>query len=160
MMGRQIVRGRLVVMRWRAGGGTIADGAVYVENGFVRDTGHFAAVAKRHPGSETIGDGTHLVMPGFVNAHSHGRGITTLRQGIPDDPGEVRSVGLRLGLSVDPYWDILLTAARQLEGGITATMHLDSNYGYGPLAIYEERLRQGPGRRSRRGIPLSLADGV
>jgi cytosine/adenosine deaminase-related metal-dependent hydrolase len=130
---------------------------VYVENGLVRETGHFATLAKRHPDSETVGDGTHLVMPGFVNAHSHGRGITTLRQGIPDDPGEVRSVGLRRGLSVDPYWDVLLTAARQLEGGITATMHLDSNYGYGPLAIYEDRLRQVLRGYADSGIRFSVA---
>src|SRR2546426_1768143 len=156
-MHRQVVRGRLVVTRWGAESGTIEDGAVYAEGGIVRETGPFAVLAKRHPGSETVGDGTHLVMPGFVNAHSHGRGITTLRQGIPDDPGEVRSVGLRLGLSVDPYWDILLTAARQLEGGITATMHLDSNYGYGPLAIYEERLRQVLRGYTDSGIRFSVA---
>jgi len=156
-MHRQVVRGRLVVTRWAAEGGTIEDGAVYAEDGIVRETGLFATLTKRHPGSETVGDGTHLVIPGFVNAHSHGRGITTLRQGIPDDPGEVRSVGLRLGLSVDPYWDVLLTAARQLEGGITATMHLDTNYGYGPLAIYEDRLRQVLRGYADSGIRFSVA---
>lgn len=141
-MMRQIVRGRLVVTRWAAADRAIEDGAVYIEDGIVQETGPFTTLSQRHLGSETVGDGTQLVMPGFVNAHSHGRGVTTLRQGIPDDPGEVRSVGLRLGLSVDPYWDVLLTAARQLEGGITATMHLDTNYGYGPLASYEDRLHR------------------
>jgi 5-methylthioadenosine/S-adenosylhomocysteine deaminase len=156
-MRRQIIRGRLLVTRWAAEGKAIADGAVYAEDGIVRDTGVFKALAKRYPGSETVGDGTHLVMPGFVNAHSHGRGITTLRQGIPDDPGEVRSVGLHLGLSVDPYWDVMLTAARQLEGGVTATMHLDSNYGYGPAAIYEERLTQVLRGYADSGIRFSVA---
>jgi cytosine/adenosine deaminase-related metal-dependent hydrolase len=96
-------------------------------------------------------------MPGFVKAYSHGRGGTTLRQGIPDDPGEVRSVDLRLGLSVDPYWDVLLAAARQLEGGITATMHLDSNHGCGPLDVYEERLREILRGYADSGIRFSVA---
>jgi 5-methylthioadenosine/S-adenosylhomocysteine deaminase len=157
MKDRQIVRGRLVVTRWRAAGGPIVDGAVYIEDGRVQDVGAFGALAQRHSGSKIVGDGTHLIMPGFVNAHSHGRGITTLRQGIPDDPGEVRSVGLRLGLSVDPYWDALLTSARQLEGGITATMHLDSNYGYGPLDAYEERLRGVLRGYADSGIRFSVA---
>lgn len=145
-----------MVTRWATQDGVIPEGAVFAEDGIVRDTGPFEVLARRYPGGETVGDGTHLVMPGFVNAHSHGRGITTLRQGIPDDPGEVRSVGLRLGLSVDPYWDVLLTSARQLEGGITATMHLDSNYGFGPAPSYEERLREVIRGYAESGIRFSV----
>jgi hypothetical protein len=51
-------------------------------------------------------------MTGLVNAHWHGRGITTRRLGIPDEPGEIRSVGLCRGLSVDPYADVLLGCLR------------------------------------------------
>jgi cytosine/adenosine deaminase-related metal-dependent hydrolase len=155
-MNRQLVRGRLVVTRWGADGATVESGAIYIEDGIVRETGRFGALQRRHPDAEPIGDGTHVVMPGFVNAHSHGRGITTLRQGIPDEPGEVRSVGLRLGLSVDPYWDVLLTCARQLEGGITTTVHLDSNYGFGPPEAYEMRLREVISAYSDSGIRFSV----
>ena len=140
-MSGQLIRGRLVVTRWGAQSPAIEKGALHVDGGIVKEVGPFDELRRRHPVAEEIGDGTHLVMPGFVNSHSHGRGITTLRQGIPDDPGEVRSVGLRIGLSGDPYWDVLYTCARQLEAGITATMHLDTNYGYGPLEVYEKRLR-------------------
>jgi cytosine/adenosine deaminase-related metal-dependent hydrolase len=139
-MSGQLVRGRLVVTRW--GAPAIENGALLVDDGVVKEVSPFDALRRRHPDAEAVGDGTHLVMPGFVNSHSHGRGITTLRQGIPDDPGEVRSVGLRIGLSGDPYWDVLYTCARQLEAGITATMHLDTNYGFGPLDAYEERLQK------------------
>ncbi len=138
----QLIRGRLVVTRWGAQSSAIEMGALHVVDGIVREVGPFDELRRRDPAAQEIGDGTHLVMPGFVNSHSHGRGITTLRQGIPDDPGEVRSVGLRVGLSGDPYWDVLYTCARQLEAGITATMHLDTNYGYGPLEAYEKRLQE------------------
>src|SRR5580698_5954846 len=140
-MSGQLVRGRLVVTRWGAQPSSIEKGALHVDGGVVKEVGPYNELRQRHPAAEEVGDGTHLVMPGFVNSHSHGRGITTLRQGIPDDPGEVRSVGLRIGLSGDPYWDVLYTCARQLEAGITATMHLDTNYGFGPLDEYEKRLQ-------------------
>jgi cytosine/adenosine deaminase-related metal-dependent hydrolase len=129
-----------LVTRWGAEP-ALEGGAAFTEDGVVKEVGSFAELRRRHPAAEEVGDGTHLVMPGFVNSHSHGRGITTLRQGIPDDPGEVRSVGLRIGLSGDAYWDVLYSCARQLEAGITATMHLDSNYGFGPIEFYENRLQ-------------------
>jgi 5-methylthioadenosine/S-adenosylhomocysteine deaminase len=131
-----------LVTGWGTQYTTLERGAVYIDAGIVREIGPFEDLRRRYPAAEEIGDGSHLVIPGFVNAHSHGRGITTLRQRIPDDPGEVRSVALRVGLSGDPYWDVLYTCARQLEAGITATMHLDTNYGYGPWESYEERLRK------------------
>lgn len=161
-MAEQLIRGRLVVTRWGAEARTVEKGALHVEGGVVREVGPFDELRRRHPAAEEVGDGTHLVIPGFVNAHSHGRGITTLRQGIPDDPGEVRAVGLRVGLSGDPYWDVLYTCARQLEAGITATMHLDTNYGFGPLESYEERLRQVTRAYAESGmraaVTLSLRD--
>jgi 5-methylthioadenosine/S-adenosylhomocysteine deaminase len=135
----QIVRGRFLVTRWGPPAAIAVDGAVHVDDGEVRALDGYDTLRRRHPQAEVVGDGTHLVMPGFVNAHSHGRGISTLRLGIPDEPGEIRAVGLRRGLSVDPYADVLLGCVRQLEAGITATMHLDSNYG-GPAERYEERL--------------------
>jgi len=139
-MSSQLVRSRLLVARWGAKPPAIERGAVYIQDGVVREVGPFDELRRRHPAAEEIGDGTHLVIPGFVNSHSHGRGITTLRQGIPDDPGEIRSVALRIGLSGDPHWDVLFACARQLEAGITGTMHLDTNYGFGPLESYEKRL--------------------
>src|SRR4029453_11508428 len=100
----------------------------YVEDGQVLAADDYAVLRRHHPGTPTLGDGTHLLMPGLVNSHSPGRGITPLRLGIPDEPGEIRSVGLRRGLSVDPYADVLLGCGRQLEGGTPPRNHLDSNY--------------------------------
>jgi cytosine/adenosine deaminase-related metal-dependent hydrolase len=133
------------------------DGALYVEAGIVRAAGPYESLRRHHPESDVIGDGAHLIIPGFINAHSHGRGVTTLRQGIADEPGEIRSIDLRVGLTVDPYWDVLLTCARQLEGGITSTMHLDTNYGFGPPELYEGRLRHVLAAYAKSGIRFSVA---
>jgi 5-methylthioadenosine/S-adenosylhomocysteine deaminase len=156
-MSGQLVRSRLLVTRWGAEHVPLQGGALFVEDGRVAEIGSLEELRRHHPAAEQIGDGSHLVIPGFVNSHSHGRGITTLRQGIPDDPGEVRSVGLRIGLSGDPYWDVLYTCARQLEAGITGTMHLDTNYGYGPLEAYEKRLHSLITAYGDSGIRFSVA---
>ncbi len=155
----EIVRGRFLVRRWGPPVDVVEDGAVYVEDGRVLTADDYAVLRRHYPGAPTLGDGTHLLMPGLVNSHSHGRGITTLRLGIPDEPGEIRSVGLRRGLSVDPYADVLLGCVRQLEAGITATMHLDSNYG-GPPELYEERLSKIIRAYRTSGIRFSVGVGI
>jgi cytosine/adenosine deaminase-related metal-dependent hydrolase len=136
---RLLVRGRFVVRRWGPEPAVDGDAAVLVTDGAVREVDAYEALRRRHPDAVVVGDGSHAVVPGFVNAHSHGRGVTTLRLGIPDEPSEIRAVALRRGLSVDPYADVLFGCVRQLEAGITATMHLDSNYG-GPPDGYQGRL--------------------
>lgn len=155
----EIVRGRFLVTRWGPPAAVIDRGAVYVDGGAIVEAGDYAALRTRHRDAAVIGDDSHLLMPGLVNAHSHGRGITTLRLGIPDEPGEIRSVGLRRGLSVDPYADVLLGCVRQLEGGMTSTMHLDSNYG-GPPDRYEERLTKILRAYGDSGIRYSVGVGI
>ena len=155
----EIVRGRFLVTRWGPPAAVIEDGAVHVEDGRIAAADHYPVLRQRYPDAATVGDGTHLLMPGLVNAHSHGRGITTLRLGIPDEPGEIRSVGLRRGLSVDPFADVLFGCVRQLEAGITATMHLDSNYG-GPPELYEARLTKIIHAYRESGIRFSVGVGI
>jgi cytosine/adenosine deaminase-related metal-dependent hydrolase len=155
----QIVRGRFVVERWGPPPLVHEGAAVHVEDGHVRAVEAYDVLRRRCPGADVLGDGTHLVMPGLVNAHSHGRGITTLRLGIPDEPGEIRSVALRRGLAVDPHADVLLGCVRQLEAGITATMHLDSNFG-GPPERYEERLTAVVRAYRESGIRFGLGVGI
>jgi len=98
----QLVRGRFVVRRWGPPASIVERGALYVEDGTVRAVDSYDVLRDLYPNAAVLGDDSRLVMPGLVNSHSHGRGITTLRLGIPDEPGEIRSVGLRRGLSVDP----------------------------------------------------------
>jgi cytosine/adenosine deaminase-related metal-dependent hydrolase len=156
----QLVRGRYVVRHWGPEAPAwIQHGAVLVEDGEVREVDAYEALHRRRPEAEVLGDGSHAVMPGFVNAHSHGRGVTTLRLGIPDEPSEIRAVALRRGLSVDPYADVLFGCVRQLEAGVTATMHLDSNYG-GPPDGYQSRLESVIRAYLASGIRFAVGVGV
>jgi 5-methylthioadenosine/S-adenosylhomocysteine deaminase len=155
-MSTQLVRGRYVVRRWDSQTPVVEDGAVLVDDGVVSAVDRYEALCQLHPASALIGDGSALVMPGFVNAHSHGRGVTTLRQGVSDDPGETRAVDLRLALTADPYWDMLLASINQLEGGITASVHLDTNFGFGPIETYARRVEAGLKAYTDSGIRFSF----
>jgi cytosine/adenosine deaminase-related metal-dependent hydrolase len=63
----------------------IPAGAVVIVDGTIRETGPFAAIASKYPGTGVIGDGTQLLMPGLVDAHSHGRGLSPIQKGVRND---------------------------------------------------------------------------
>ena len=76
-----IMRGAYVITDPRLGAsGVIQAGAVVIADGTIRETGPFAAIAPKYPGTGVIGDGTQLLMPGLVDAHSHGRGLSPIQK--------------------------------------------------------------------------------
>lgn len=137
----RLARGRELILAWGEKPVLVHDGALYIRDGTVVEAGSYADLRGRYPGVPVVGEGSHVVVPGFVNAHSHGRGISTLRQGFSDEPLELRSVGLRGSLLRDPYWDVRYSCVRQLRAGITTTVHADSYYA-GSAEDYEHRLRR------------------
>src|ERR1700731_4666965 len=81
-----IMRGAYVITDPRLGAsGVIQAGAVVIADGTIRETGPFAAIAPKYPGTGVIGDGTQLLMPGLVDAHSHGRGLSPIQKGVRND---------------------------------------------------------------------------
>ena len=81
-----IMRGAYVITDPRLGAsGVIQAGAVVIAEGTIRETGPFAAIAPKYPGTGVIGDGTQLLMPGLVDAHSHGRGLSPIQKGVRND---------------------------------------------------------------------------
>ncbi len=148
------VKGRWIVSGWGIGSRLHEDSAVLVENGLVQGIAPSRSLEERYPTAQIVGDGTHLVMPGLINAHSHGHGISTLRLGVPDDPLELRVLEMRASPKVDPYWDTLLSCARQLECGITSTVHLDSYYA-GDVCFARSRGNCATSNRQHEPIPRS-----
>jgi cytosine/adenosine deaminase-related metal-dependent hydrolase len=146
----KLVHGGWLVESWDRT--PIENGAFYEEEGRVVDVGAYDALLERHPEAERIGDPQRVVMPGFVNAHSHGRGLTTYQMGQPDEPLEMRIIEMatrpewgagsadRKASGYDPYRDTLYACLKQIASGITSTLHSHIYFG-GPVEPYGELTR-------------------
>ncbi|KAA0676237.1 amidohydrolase family protein [Roseomonas genomospecies 6] len=100
--------------------------------------GRIAAVA---PPSQLEGRGAEridlpdaLLMPGLVNAHQHGRGLSQVQLGYPDDRLELWINRRRGRGAPDPYPLALLCALEMLRNGVTTALHANMSYGSGDYA--------------------------
>src|SRR5271155_279050 len=153
--GKLIFGGRLV-RRWnRPDTPPIENGALYAEAGRIVAIGPYDELQRRYPAARRIGDARHVVVPGFVNAHAHGRGLTTWQLGQPDEPLEPRIVefvyrraqesghapgGAAPNPGGAPYLDTLYACAKQIASGITTTVH-SHQYMDGPVDAFEAETR-------------------
>lgn len=110
--------------------GTVREGwSVLIDGAHIAALGPDAAFAARPldilelPGA--------LLMPGLVNAHQHGRGISQLLLGYPDDALEPW-IARRLGRGAPDAGALTrLAAAEMLRNGVTCTVHANYSYGSG-----------------------------
>ena len=107
-----------------------ADGRVLVRDGRIAALGEAATAAA---GARVIDLGGAVLMPGLVCAHQHGRGLSQLLLGYPDDRLEAWSNRRRKRGAPASYPLVRLAAARMLRHGITGCIHANWSYG-GPQA--------------------------
>lgn len=116
----------------------ITGGAVVVRDGLIVACGSAAEIRAAYPGAETVSLGHACLMPGLVNAHQHGRGLSQIQLGFPDDSLEPW-IARRRGRGVPDVYALTRLAAQQMvENGVTATLHANYSYGSGD---YEAELR-------------------
>ncbi|MDX6805950.1 amidohydrolase family protein [Terrihabitans rhizophilus] len=116
----------------------IENGAVAVEHGRVVETGSVDHLRRLYPDSTRTLLGDALILPGFVNAHQHGRGLSQIQLGYPDDALEPWIARRRGRGSPDSYALTRLAALEMLANGVTATLHANYSYATGD---YEAELR-------------------
>jgi len=144
--GSALIRGRWIVTDWTAHPevGVLEDVAVYQEAGTVVEIGNFAELSRRYPSAQRFGDSDSVVIPGFVNAHSHGRGVSTLQKHQRDEHLELRVLDLisrsRTVGRTDPRLDTLWSCVKQIASGITTTVHSHSYY-QGSIEEYSRGVR-------------------
>lgn len=106
--------------------------AVLVEDGRIADVAPPALLESR--ATERIELPDALIVPGLVNAHQHGRGLSQIQLGYPDDRLELW-IGRRRGRGApDPYPLALLCALEMLRNGVTTALHANMSYGSGDYA--------------------------
>jgi 5-methylthioadenosine/S-adenosylhomocysteine deaminase len=116
----------------------IAGGAVLVRDGLITACGAASELRAAHQGAEIVSLGHACLMPGLINAHQHGRGLSQIQLGFPDDALEPWIARRRGRAAPDVYALTRLAALQMLENGVTATLHANYSYGSGD---YEAELR-------------------
>ncbi len=116
----------------------IAGGAVAICADRIVASGAAADIRRAYPAAEVTSLGRACLMPGFINAHQHGRGLSQIQLGFPDDDLEPWIARRRSRGAPDAYALTRLAALQMLENGVTATLHANYSYGSGD---YEAELR-------------------
>lgn len=103
--------------------------SVLVRDERVEAVGPDAALAQR--ADEVMALPGTLLMPGLVNAHQHGRGISQLLLGYPDDRLEPWIAQRRARGAPDPGPLTALAALDMLANGTSCAVHANYSYGSG-----------------------------
>ena len=122
-MSENIVHGRYLITR--ASGhetSVLEQGAIYQNNGVIKEVGAFQELSQKHPDVPVLGGDDFLVMPGLINAHHHGKGVSPLMKGSLDDHLEYWMADSWGRKSVDMYLDTLYACMKMLRSGVTTVM--------------------------------------
>ncbi len=122
-----LVRGKFVVTMARDGSpSVIRNGAVVVSGRDIVEVGRYSDLKTSYPTATTVGSSRHWVIPGFVNAHQHGKGLTTFQLGGKDDCFEISRFAGEPMADLDPYLEALYACKTMIECGITTCLHYNS----------------------------------
>jgi len=102
---------------------TIVNGAAAVSGETITDLGSFDELSARYPAAKVIGGDPFLLIPGLINAHGHGRGLSSFQRGALDNTLESWIWDTRKFKPLSIYDDVSYCAAKLLKSGVTTTMH-------------------------------------
>ncbi len=151
-----IIEGGYVLPRPRAAD-LLQDAAIAIADGVIVAVGDTSELRQRWPEAQIIAMPDCLVMPGLVNAHQHGRGLSQIQLGYPDDFLEPWIAGRRARGVLDGHVVTKLAAARMIANGVTTTIHANYSYGTGD---YERELRGQIAAYEEVGIRATLCVGA
>ena len=121
-----LIRGGYVVTRAGTDASStmvVSDGAIFQRDGIIEEVGPYDLLKSRYEADEEIGGRSYLVFPGLVNAHHHGRGVTTFQMGACDDSLETWILAGWGRRPEDHYLATLYTAIQMIESGTTTLMY-------------------------------------
>ncbi len=125
-MSTSIIRGKYVICEAGVDSQSsrvISDGAVFQRDGVIEAVGAYSDIKAAHQVEEEMGGPGFAVIPGLVNAHHHGRGVSTFQNGCIDDCLETWILSGWGRRPYDHYLMTLYTAIQMIESGTTTTMY-------------------------------------
>jgi len=133
--------------------GIIKDGAIYVSGKNIVEIGRYKDLKTQYPTASVVGSPRYWIAPGFVNAHQHGKGMTSFQLGALDEPLEITRVKAAPQAKIEPHLDTLYAALRMIEAGVTTCLHYNSSRGPGQ---YESDARDRIKAYAEAGIRVSF----
>lgn len=104
--------------------GVMDNVALLIDNGIVQaiipDTEEGLA---KYPNAKVLGNGRQLLLPGLVDAHSHGRGLSPIQKGVPNDFLENALFDWSAMIVLPPELTSSMCAYRHLRSGCTTLHH-------------------------------------
>ena len=141
-MTTSIIHGKYVICRAGADAASstvLTDGAVFQRDGVIEAVGDYQTLRSTHPADEEIGGPGYIVFPGLVNAHHHGRGVSTFQMGACDDSLETWILSGWGRRPHDHYLMTLYTAMQMIESGTTTVMY---NHSQTPVTGLEQDIAE------------------
>ena len=141
-MATSLIRGRYIVCEAGTDASSsrvIADGAVFQRDGVIESVGPYEELKAANQADEEIGGPGFVVMPGLVNAHHHGRGVSTFQMGSTDGCLETWILSGWGRRPYDHYLMTLYTAIQMVESGTTTVMY---NHPQTPASGLEDDLNE------------------
>ncbi|MEW5939818.1 MAG: putative aminohydrolase SsnA [Chloroflexota bacterium] len=136
------------LITWESPNRLLADHALLVEGGLIRELGPSAELTARHPGEETLDARGQLVMPGNICAHTHFYGAFARGMAIPGEaPENFKQILERLWWPLDKSLDeeavrysALVCLVDAIKHGTTTLIdhHASPNAIDGSLDVIEE----------------------
>ncbi|MDR7523479.1 MAG: amidohydrolase family protein [Armatimonadota bacterium] len=139
--------------------GVISDAALIIDGGRVLAAGPAWQLQQEFGHLPTFGDPEGwLALPGLVNAHHHGRGLSTVALGIDDAPLEFWLPALLGARHPDIYANTAYAAALMLRAGVTTSIH--SHAGGGTAQAYRASVEDALRAYHNVGVRVALAMGI
>ena len=141
-MATSLIHGKYIISRPGADAESsvvIPDGAVFQRDGVIEAVGDYRTLRAAHQADEEIGGPGFVVFPGLVNAHHHGRGVSTLQMGACDDSLETWILSGWGRRPHDHYLMTLYTGMQMIESGTTTVMY---NHSQTPVTGIEDDIAQ------------------
>jgi 5-methylthioadenosine/S-adenosylhomocysteine deaminase len=125
----KIIKARWILPDARAD--IISDGATAVDDSYIVGVGTASEIISQYPDAAITDLKNSVIMPGMINAHQHGRGLSQLLLGYPDDSLESWIAARQRHGPPNIYNLTRLAAESMLSNGVTATLHANYSYGSG-----------------------------
>lgn len=136
----------------------VGEAGILIEDRAVASVGKFQALRRAYPLARERDRRGLIALPGFVDAHSHGRGLALVEQGVRPGPLELFLARLTACTPLDPYDHAFVAGAELLATGVTAAQVFFHSFAHADA--YRDEARVTAAGLAASGLDFELVLGI